>query len=183
MSISESTIKFEYLGDHYYPSLSLLNITIDLDTTGFNNNAYQQFRIIEKTATIHLKEIYPFTKEERQFISSTSTATSIGGRTITSIQAAGSAATGVLSTSLIRLQIMGELVQLLRFISIKWPPNVAQYFITSHIDPSSMVLPVDFMRKLNGPLDDRNYSMLRVFHEYETSPFFTRILTINYQIC
>ena len=76
--------------------------------------------------------------------------------------------------NLIRLQIVGEVVQLLRLIAIRWPPNVAEYFATSHIDPTSIMLPVDFTGELNGPLDDRNYSMPRVFDEYEISPFFSQ---------
>ena len=176
--LAESKIKLQYLGDQYYPPLSLLQVTIDLDTTDFNTNSYQQFRIIDKTATIQLKEIYPFSKVETQFITSTSDITEAGGSTVATIQAVNSIAQGALSTSLVRLQIIGEVVQLLRFIAIRWPPNVAEYFATSNLDPSSIMMPVDFMGWLNDPLDDRNYSMPRVFEEYETPPFFTK----NYNI-
>ena len=176
--LTESKIKLHYLGDQYYPPLSLLQVTIDLDTTDFNTNSYQQFRIIDKTATIQLKEIYPFSQVETQFISSTSDITEAGGSTVATIQAVSSIAQGGVSTSLVRLQIIGEVIQLLRFIAIRWPPNVAEYFTNSDLDPSSIMMPVDFMGWLNDPLDDRNYSMPRVFEEYETPPFFTQ----NYNI-
>ena len=171
--LTESQIKLEYIGNQYYPPFSLVKVTIDLDTTDFNSNSFQQFRIIEKTATTWLKEIYPFSKAEKQFISGTSDATGAGGSTIATIQVASSVAQGAISLSLLRLQLVGEIVQLLRFVGIRWPPNVAEYFATSNIDPSSMLLPVDFVGELNDQLEDRNYSMPRVFEEYETSPFFT----------
>ena len=176
--LAESKIRFKYLGDQYIPPLSLLQVTIDLDTTDFNSNSYQQFRIIDKTATIQLKEIYPFSKVETRFISSTSDITEAGGSAVAAIQAVNSIAQGALSTSLVRLQIIGEVVQLLRFIAIRWPPNVAEYFANSELDPSSIMIPVDSFGWLNDPLDDRNYSMPRVFDEYETSPFFSQ----NYNI-
>ena len=172
--LTESKIQFGYLGDQYFPPNSLLKVTIDLKTDDFNSNSYQQFRIVEKTATIQLKEIYTFSTAEQEFISSTSSATNAGGTTVATIQAVSSAAQGALSMSLIRLQIVGETVQLLRLVAIRWPPNVAEYFATSHIDPTQIILPIDFTRELNGQLDDRNYSMPRVFDEYEISPFFTQ---------
>mgnify|MGYP003878022987 CR=1 FL=1 len=172
--ITESRIKFEYVGDQYYPPRSLLKVTIDLDTIDFNSNSYQQFRIVEKAATIQLKEIYPFSKAEKQFIASSSGSTNAGGSTVAAIQAVSSIAQGALSMSLIRMQMVGEVVQLLRFIAIQWPPNVAEYFATSNIDPSSIVIPVDFTGRINDPLEDRNCSMPRVFDEYEVSPFFTQ---------
>ena len=172
--ITESKIQFGYLGDQSYPPYSLLKVTINLDTDDFNSNSYQQFRLVEKTATIQLKEIYSFSPAEKQFIESTSTATNAGGSTIATIQAVSSAAQGALSMSLIRLQIVGEIVQLLRLVAIRWPPNVAEYFATSHIDPNSIMLPVDFTGALNGQLDNRNYSIPRVFDEYEIPPFFSQ---------
>ena len=172
--LTESRIQFGYLGDQSYPPYSLLRVTINLDTDDFNKNSYQQFRLVEKTATIQLKEIYSFSAAEKQFIESTSAATNAGGSTIASIQAVSSVAQGAFSTSLIRLQIVGEIVQLLRLVAIRWPPNVAEYFANSHIDPTSIMLPLDFMGALNGPLEDRNYSMPRVFHEYEIPPFFSQ---------
>ena len=171
--LAESKIQFEYTGDQYYPSRSVLSVTIDLDTTDFNNNLYQQFRIIDKTANIQLKEIYPFSKEEKQFISSTSSATGMGGSTVATIQSISSVSQGALSLSLIRLQIVGEAIQVMRFIDIKWPPNVAQYYSTSHIDPTSMMLPIDFITEWNEQLADRNYSLPRIFEEYEIPLFFS----------
>ena len=171
--LTQSKIQFGYLGDQPYSPYSLLKVTIDLDTEDFNKNSYQQFQLLEKTATIQLKEIYTFSTAEQQFISSTSSATNYGGSTIATIQAVSSVAQGALSLSLIRLQITGEIVQLLRLIAIRWPPNVAEYFATSYIDPTSIMLPVDFTGALNGPLEDRNYSMPRIFDEYELSPFFS----------
>ena len=172
--ITESRIKFEYVGDQYYSPRSLLKVTIDLDMIDFNSNPYQQFRIVEKTATIQLKEIYPFSKAEKQFIASSSGSTNAGGSTVAIIQAVSSVAQGALSMSLIRMQMVGEVVQLLRFIAIRWPPNVAEYFATSNIDPSSIIIPIDFAGRINDPLENRNCSMPRVFDEYEVSPFFTQ---------
>ena len=177
--LTQSKIQFEYLGDQYFPPNSFLKVTIDLDSDDFNSNSYQQFRIIEKTATIGLKEIYSFSPAEKQFISSTSTATNAGGNTVATIQAVTSVAQGALSMSLIRMQIVGEVVQLLRFINIRWPPNVKEYFASSHIDPTSIIIPVDFTRKLNDPLDDRNYSMPRVFEEYKPHPSSARIIAMK----
>ena len=173
--LTESSIKFQYLGDQYYPPNSLLRITIDLDSD-FNNDLYSRFLIYEKTQTIELKEIYPFTKTEAQFISSTSELTSSGGSTIAAVQAVSTASQGAVSMGLIRLQMVGDIVQLMRFIDIRWPPNVVNYFETSHIDPNSMVIPFDFMPAWNEQLEDRNYSMPRIFESYETSPF----ITMNY---
>ena len=80
---------------------------------------------------------------------------------------------GVLSLSLVRLQIVGGLIQIMRFIDIRWPPNVADYYSTSHIDPTSIMLPIDFITEWNDPWADRNYSLPRVFEEYETPLFFS----------
>ena len=171
--LTESQIKFEYLGGQYYPPLSLMSVTIDLDMNDFNSNSYQQFRMIDKTATIQLKEIYPFSTGEKQFISGTSAATKSGGSTIATIQTISSVSQGALSMSLLRLQIVGELVQIMRFIDIRWPPNVAEYYSTSHIDPTSIMLPIDFVTEWNDQLADRNYSLPRVFEEYETPLFFS----------
>ena len=174
--LTVSQIKFQYVGNQYYPPKSLLTITFDLDTEDFNNNSFQQFRIIDKTATMEIKEIYPFSQAEKQMISSTTTtATEAGGNTIATIQTGSSVAQGAISLSLLRMQIVGEVLQLMRFISIRWPPNIAQYFATSSIDPASMVLPFDLMGEfLNRHLVDRNHSMSRVFEEYETSLFFSQ---------
>ena len=173
--LTESSIEFQYLGDHYYPPDSLLSITIDLDSD-FNNDPYSRFLIFEKTHTIELKEIYPFTKTEIQFISSSTDFTKSGGSTIATAQTVSSVAQGAATLSLIRLQMAGDIIQLMRFIDIRWPPSVVQFFETSHIDPTSMVLPIDFVTAWNDQLDDRNSSMPRIFGKYETSPFFT----INY---
>ena len=172
--VTVSQIKFQYVGSQYFPSKSLLTITIDLDAEDFNSNWYQQFRIIDKTATIQIKEIYPFSQAEKQMISSTTAATEAGGNAIASIQAGSSVAQGGVSLSLLRTQLVGEVLQLMRFVAIRWPPNIAQYFATSSLDPASMIVPIDLITKLHSPLDDRNYSMPRVFEEYETSPFFTQ---------
>mgnify|MGYP000916808117 CR=1 FL=1 len=172
--LTESKIQFGYLGDQTYPPYSLLKVTINLDADDFNKNSYQQFLLFENTATIRLKEIYSFSVAEKQFITSTSAATNFGGSIIATVQTVNSVARGALSMSLIRLQIVGEIVQLLRLIAIRWPPNVAEYFATSHIDPTSIMLPLDFTGALNGQLDDRNYSMPRVFDEYEIPPFFSQ---------
>ena len=172
--LTESKVKFEYLGDQYYPSLSLLNVTIDLDSdSDYNSDLYEEFLIINKSQTVQLKEIYPFTNTEMQAISSSSSFTSMGGSTIATIQAVSSVSQGALSAGLIRMQIVGEIVQLMRFIDIRWPPNVVQFFETSHIDPTSMLLPIDFITSWNHQLSDRNTSMPRIFQNYETRPFFT----------
>ena len=175
--LAESTIEFQYLGDQYFPPDSILKITIDLDS-GFNSDTYTKFLIYEKTQTIKLKEIYPFTKTEKQVISSTSELTSSGGNTIATVQAVSSVAQGAASLSLIRMQMVGEIVQMMRLIDIRWPANIAEYFQTSHIDPSSIVIPIDFTTIWNDHLGDRNYSIPRIFESYEISPF----ITVNYGI-
>ena len=170
--IAESTIKFEYLGDNYYPPLSVLNVTIDLDTD-FNTDPYQQFMTVDKSATLQLKEIYPFTKVEIRTISSSAAASNIGGSFTATGQAVGSIASGGVSLSLARMQIIGEMVQLLRFVDIRWPANVQALFSQSSIDPSSMSLPIDFTVSWNENLEDMNVSMPRIFSAEEISPFFT----------
>ena len=171
-AISESTIRFEYLGDQHYPPLSLLNLTIDL-ASDFDSDPYQQFMTAEKSQAIQLKEIYPFTRVEIQTIIISSSITSIGGGFMTTGQAVSSIAAGGVSLSLVRMQMIAEIVQLLRFVDIRWPANVNQLFSVSHVDPSSMVLPIDFMTSWNDNLENFNTSMPRVFREYELSPFFT----------
>lgn len=171
--VSESKLRFQYLGDQYYPPLSLLNVTINLDSAEFNSNAYQRFRIVSKTATLQLKEIYPFSKVETQFISSSSALIGATGGTVATIQAVNSVTQGALCLSLLWLQIVGELVQIMKFIDIRWPPNVAQFYSTSHIDPSSIVMPIELTGAINDKLNN-NYTIPRVFDEYEVSPFFMK---------
>ena len=171
--VAESKLRFHYLGDQYYPPLSLLNITVDLQTTDFNDNAYQRFMFATKTATIQLKEIFPFTKVVTQFISNSSALTGTTGRTVAVVQAVSSVAQRAFCLSFLWLQIVGESIQLMKFIDIRWPPNVAQFYETSYINPYSFVLPIDFMTPLNDRLDN-NYSIPRVFDEYEISPFFIK---------
>ena len=169
---TESKIKFHYLGDQYYPPLSLLNATIDLDTD-FNNDPYQKFRTVNKSATIQIKEIYPFTTTELQAISTTSNFTGVGGGAVATGQAVSSIAGGALSLSLVRMQVVGESVQLMRFFDIRWPPNVNQFFTESHIDPTSIILPINFLSQWNSNFEDTNTSMPRTYEEYEVTPFFT----------
>ena len=171
-AVAESMISFEYLGDQYYPPMSLLRITIDLGSD-FNSDLYQQFMTVEKSQTIHLKEIYPFTKVEIQTITTSSSFNNIGGGFTTTGQAVSSIAAGGASLSLVRMQMIAEIVQLLRFVDIKWPANVNQLFSESHIDPGQMALPVDFMTSWNDNLENFNTSMSRVFMNYEVGPFFT----------
>ena len=170
--VTESKIKFQYLGDQHYPPLSVLNVTIDLDAD-FNTDPYQKFKTVNKSATIQLKEIYPFTTTEIQVITVSSNVTSVGGGAVATGQAVSSLAGGALSLSLVRMQVVGESVQLMRFFDIRWPPNVNEFFATSHIDPSNIVLPIDFMAQWNENLEDRNTSIARVFTAYEVTPFFT----------
>ena len=170
--VTESRVKFQYLGDQHYPPLSLLNITIDIDSD-YNNDLYEQFTILNKSGTIQLKEIYPFTKVETQVISSSSAATEASGSAVAAVQTVSSVAQGALSLSILRLKLVGELVQMMRFIDIRWPPSIAQFYATSNIDSSSILIPVDFIKPWNDQLEDSNYSISRIFDEYEVSPFFS----------
>ena len=97
----------------------------------------------------------------------------MGGSTIATIQTISSVSQGALSLSLIRLQIVGEVSQIMRFIDIQWPPNVAEYHSLSHIDPTSIMLPIDFTTWWNDQLADRNYSLPRIYEEYEIPLFFS----------
>ena len=168
--LTDSIVQFEYLGDQYYPPLSLLNITIDLDSD-YNSDPYEQYMIVNTSQTILLKEIYPFTTTEIEVISSTSNFVSYGGSTTAVTQVVSSTAQSTLSLSLVRLQMISETVQIMRFIDIHWPPSVAQMFATSNIDPSSMVINVDFITFWENQLDNQNYTVPRNFDEYEISPF------------
>jgi len=170
--VTESIVQFQYLGDQYYPPLTLLNVTIDLNED-FNTDLYQQFRTINKSATLQIKEIYPFTTTESQAITASSNLTVVSGGALVAGQAASSLAGGALSLSLVRMQIVGESVQMMRFFDIKWPANVNQFFSTSHIDPSSIVLPIDFTTSWNNNLNNRNTTIPWIFAGYEISPFFT----------
>ena len=78
------------------------------------------------------------------------------------------------------MQIVGESVQLMRFFDIRWPPKVNEFFATSTIDPSSIVLPIDFLPQWNQNLENRNSSFPRVFVGYEVGPFFTE--NYNYEM-
>jgi len=170
--VTESRVKFQYLGDQYYPPLSLLNVTIDFDED-FNTGLYEQFRTIKKSATLQIKEIYPFTTTELQTITTSSNLTVVGGGAVAAGQAASSLAGGALSLSLVRMQIIGESVQLMRLFDIRWPANVNQFFSSSHIDPTSIVLPIDFTTPWNNNLNNRNTTIPWIFAGYEISPFFT----------
>ena len=171
-AIAESTIRFEYMGDQYYPPKSLLEITIDLESD-FNSDPYQQFTMVDTSQTIQLKEIYPFTKVETQIITISSSINDIGAGIIASGQAASSFATGGASLSLVRMQMISEIIQLLRFVDIQWPANVNQLFSESNIDPGQMVLPVDFITPWNQNLENFNTSLPQVFKDYELSLFIT----------
>ena len=168
--LTDSMVQFEYLGDQYYPPLSLLNVTIDLDSD-FNNDLYEQYLILNKSATIQLKEIYPFTTTEIEILSTSSTFASYGGSITSTTQAVTSTIQDALSLSMVRLQMISEIVQILRFIDIHWPPNVAQMFATSDIDPTSIVLNVDFITGWEDQLNNQNYTMPRNFDDYEIPPF------------
>ena len=171
-AVTESMINFEYLGDQHIPALSFLNITIDLDSD-FNSDPYQQFMTVEKSQTIQLKEIYPFTKVEIQTITASSNINNIGASLTASGQVANSIAAGGASLGLVRMQLIAEIIQLLRFVDIRWPASVNQLFTESHIDPGQMTLPVDFMTSWNENLENFNTSLPRVFINYEVSLFIT----------
>ena len=170
--LTDSIIKFQYIGDQYYPSLSVLTVTLDLQSS-FNYDPYQKFRSITKSATIKLKEIYPFSPAEIQVIGTTANFTSAGGATIGGGQAASSVAGGALSLSLVRMQIIGEIVQLLRLIDINWPPNVQSLFSETEYDPSSIVVEMDLIQSWNQFLEDRNTSLPRNYQVYEVDLFFS----------
>ena len=170
--LTDSIIKFQYIGDQYYPSLSVLTVTLDLQSS-FNYDPYQKFRSITKSATIKLKEIYSFSPAEIQVIGTTANFTGVGGATFSGGQAASSVAGGALSLSLVRMQIIGEIVQLLRFIDILWPPNIQDLFSNTKYDPNSIVIQIDLIQSWNQYLEDRNTTMPRAFEAYEVGPFFT----------
>ena len=173
--VSNATIEFEYLGDQYFPSLSVLNVTIAL-ADSFSNDPYQKFKMGNQTATIQLSEIYPFSQNELDVISNSAKAVSGIGGFIAGGQASaavGNGMQGSLSLSVVRMQILGELVQLLRFIDLDWPANVKEFFANAHIDPNSITIQMDLTLGWNDNLQDRNTSMPHVFQEYEVGPFFT----------
>ena len=169
--VSNSTIEFEYLGDQYFPSLSVLHVTIAL-ADSFSSDPYQKFMMGSQTATIQLSEIYPFSQSQLDMISSSSTAVSGTGGFIAGGQAAASMG-GSFSLSVVRMQILGELIQLLRFIDLDWPANVKEFFANAHFDPNSITIQMDLTLGWNDNLQDRNTSMPHVFQEYEVGPFFT----------
>lgn len=171
-SVDNSTIKFQYLGEQYYAALTVLKITLDL-ATYFNNDPYQVFRQETKSKTIQIKEIYPFSQTEIQVIGTTADITSFGGAAMSGGQAASSVAGGALSLSLVRMQIIGEVVQMMRFIDIGWPPNIQDLYSETKSDPNSIVVQIDLIQSWNEYLEDRNTSMPRSFQAYEVSPFFT----------
>ena len=173
--ISESTIKFEYVGDQYYAPFSILNVTLDLDSD-FNTDEYQEYRTVNKSASLQLKEIYPFSNAETQTIVASANLTSIGGGVTAAGQVLTAIAAGSISVGLVRMQLISESIQLLRFIAIRWPPSVNQMFSSSTIDPTSIVIPLDLTTSWNSHLENRNSTMPRVFEEYEIGPYFT----INY---
>ena len=127
--------------------------------------------IVNTSKTILLKEIYPFTTTEIEIIYITSNFVSYGGSITAATQAVSSTAQGTLSSSLVRLQMISETVQIMRFIDIHWPPNVAQMFATSTLDPTSIVIYVDFITPWENQLNSRNYTIPRNFDSYEISPF------------
>ena len=170
--VSESTLKFEYVGGQYYAPFSLLNVTLDL-ALDFNTDEYQEYRTVNKSAYLQLKEIYPFKDAETQTIVASANLTSIGGGLTAAGQVLTVIATGAISVGLVRMQLISESIQLLRFIAIRWPPSVNQMFSFSTIDPTSIVIPLDLTTSWNRHLEDRNSTMPRVFQEYEVSPYFT----------
>ena len=177
--VTDSQLKFQYLGNQYHPAQSLLRVTLDLETC-FNNDPYQKFIAVTKSATIHLKEIYPFGQTERNVITATSAITESTGAAIAGSQVTASVATGALSSSLIRMQIIGEIVQMLRFIEILWPPNVQVLFAETKYNPTNIEIKIDLITSWNQNLEDFNSSMPRVFEEYEVDAFFTQ--NFNYEL-
>ena len=177
--VSDSRIKFHYLGDQYHPAQSLLRVTLDLETS-LSTDPYQQFVSVTKSATVPLKEIYPFTQTEITVITATSEFTEFTGAALAGGQATASMASGALSLSLVRMQMIGEIVQMLRFINILWPPNIQELFVETKYDPNSIVIMVDLTEFWNENLEELNSSMPRVFEEYEVVPFFT--MNYNYEL-
>ena len=167
-----SLMEFQYIGDVYYPPLTVLNVTFNIET-GFNSEEYLPYMFFNTTETIEMKEIYLFGQVEIQYIDVSSNLTSIGGVALASSQTAASIASGGLSLGLVRMEIVGETIQLLRFIDIQWSPNVLQFFTATRIDPSSIVLPIDFTVEWNNNLNNRNVTLPRVFDEYEYQQFLT----------
>ena len=97
--------------------------------------------------------------------------TEVGG-TLSSVgQSVGCIASGGASLSLLRMQIIGESIQLLRYIEVGWPPSVNEYFAISDTDPGSVSLPIEITIPVDTPLEEVNYTMPRVFETYELPPF------------
>src|SRR5690606_41365199 len=63
------------------------------------------------------------------------------------IQASTSFIGGTSSLSFLRLQAAGEIIQLLRFIDIRWSANIVSYFEVSTIDPTSISILVDIVER------------------------------------
>lgn len=169
---TESIIKIQLPGDQYYPPDSVFKVTIDLESD-FNTDIFQEFLLVNKTQSIELKEIYPFSATEKNFISGSSGITSFGGTVNAVIQVFNAVASGGGSMNFLRIQSVGEIIQLLRFIDIRWAPNIVAYFEDSYLDPTSMALPIDIVVKWNEEMVNRNYSMPQIFESYEVSPFFS----------
>ena len=171
--VSESEFKFTYIADQYIAPGSLLNITLDI-SSDFNTDPYERFATFKKSATIQMMEVYPFSDGQLQVVAAASQITNIVGATIASGQATTALAGGGLSFGMVRIQIIGETIQILRYIDIRWPPVVTQYFSISTMNPDSPTLPIDLTPFYNNHLESMNYSMPRIFQEYEISPFVTK---------
>ena len=167
---SVSTVKFTYTGEQYVASKSLLSITLNLNSD-FNTNPYEPFYLVKNSDTIEMMEIYPFSTSEEQAISGSSNFTTVGSAVSGVGQSVGCIASGGAALSLLRMQIIGESIQLLRYIEVGWPPSVNEYFAISDTDPASISLPIDIYAPVEAPLENANYTMPRVFETYELPPF------------
>ena len=135
-----STISLTLLVERYIPEGAILDVNLSIGAD-FDNDPTNKYAFPVKHISVALAEYYPFMQTEDNVISGASDVAK-GSSTASTAAQTAAMATGSVTNFLLQFSLITDLIQLLQFIDINWPPNVMNMFREAYMDPSNLFIPV-----------------------------------------
>lgn len=167
---NDATLKLSLLANNYIPNGALLEAELLLDSD-FDSDTANEYTFPDRNAEISLTEYYPYSPLQQNTIAAASQTTNGAASAVNAAQTAAIVASGGLSFSLLQYKLAADLVQLLQYIDMDWPSNVADFFKSTHGDPEGFDLKFSF---IPGPAEEDlpNITISRPMEITGASPFF-----------
>ena len=139
--VNNATINLALLTSIYIADGTPLRADLLLGSD-FDDDSTNMYTLPIKYASVKLAEYYPFTQSESTTIETASDLSKGANTANTAAQSAAMVAGGGFAGFLLQVRLITDLIQLLQFLDITWPPNVMDLFRQAYIDPSNLFVPV-----------------------------------------